>query len=392
MSKIKPLEFFLILCAIGCSSPNSSTQQTQKAIVINLDDKNKFKEKEFWELFEIDNVTELEFKEDYFLSSIYRLKITETEIFALDVELGNLFRYSLEGKFLNRIGKIGDGPKELPQIGDFYYNSANNELILASGGAMRVSRFSPDGNFIETIKLKDQMDRISGLNGHTVLTMTYFNSLYKYLAVFDAKGDTVKTLFPFPKEVFPISLRFISGHLTTGSNGGLLFNEPASSTIYEINEELIASPKYIFIASNDFWPESERHQLNSYFEKLATGELTFLSKFYEESEGYLFFGLNARKKGGRRYAVDPRIGFYDKTTGISYLSNSEDFLMKLSGPLETEGGSFIAVLQKYEFAALLTEDENWQKESIGFSLLKEAKDGDFDNPILIKFKVRTQKK
>ncbi|WP_339698833.1 hypothetical protein [Algoriphagus aquimarinus] len=147
-------------------------------------------------------------------------------------------------------------------------------------------------------------------------------------------------------------------------------------------------PKYKFVASDDFWPEEDHHELNAYFEKLSTGELSFLSKYYEESESYFFFNLNAKKKGGRLYAVDPRMGYYNIQKGKSYLSKSEKFLMDLKGPIAVDGDSFYAYISKLKLSELVYSDEKWKAIMADFPEIKILEKADFDTPVLLKFAVK----
>lgn len=236
--------------------------------------------------------------------------------------------------------------------------------------------------------MESQADHIAMLGDKPVLTLTYFNPYYKYLSVLNQSGDTLKTAFPFPKETFPIGLHHISGNMTSSNSGEVLVNEPASSTVYSLDNELNLSPKYKFEASDDFWPEEKRHELNAYFEKLAIGNLTFLSKYYEEGESYFFFNLNAKKKGGRRYVVDPRIGYYNIKTGKSFISKSEKFLMDLNGPIAVDGDFFYSYISKLKLSELVNSDDKWKAIMEDFPEIRILEKSDYDIPVLLKFGVK----
>lgn len=248
--------------------------------------------------------------------------------------------------------------------------------------------YKPEGTFVRSFKTDTQADHISLIGKNPVLTLTYFNSFNSYLSINNPEGDTLRTAFPFPKGTFPIGLRHISGNLTKYNSGGILVNEPASSTVYSLDKELNLKSKYRFVATYDLWPEERRHELNAYFEKLATGNLTFLSKYYEESESYFFFNLNAKKSDDRLFTIVPRIGYFDIEKGKSYLSKSDDFLLKLKGPIAADGDIFYAYISKMELSKLVKADENWEKNFSSFPEIKFIDKSDFDTPILLKFKVK----
>ena len=208
--------------------------------------------------------------------------IAKGDFIVLDKNLDALLRFNSKGEILNRICNLGDGPSEVPGISDYTYDFLKDEIYVVSPGVLQVKVYKPDGTFVRNFKMESQADHIAMLGDKPVLTLTYFNPYYKYLSVLNQSGDTLKTAFPFPKETFPIGLHHISGNMTSSNSGEVLVNEPASSTVYSLDNELNLSPKYKFEASDDFWPEEKRHELNAYFEKLSTGNLTFLSKYYEE--------------------------------------------------------------------------------------------------------------
>jgi hypothetical protein len=347
---------------------------------------DQIEEKEFFELFKLEDILELKLSDDFFISDIYRMKLFENDFFVFDESLSNLIRFNRNGLALNRIGKIGDGPEELPQIADFSIDDDGN-IYLGSGSAMKINKYSKGGNFLNSLKLDDQMDQLAIAGGKFYTSLTYFNTLNKNLGVYSETGDTVKTFFPYEKGIFPIMLKNISGHLTTNSVGQVLFNESASSRIYVIGEDLTIQPKYQFSSKSDLWPESDRHQLNPYFEKLATAELTFLTRFYEESDSYFFFALNKKQVGIKKFVVDPRVGFFDKESKSSFITKRADYLINLSGPLATEGDFFYMSTSKSELINMKDKYPEWKILS-EFSIEENFELENRDSPIILKFSIR----
>nr|WP_245405105.1 6-bladed beta-propeller [Algoriphagus sp. AGSA1] len=367
---------------------NDSGLEKESLRIISIDDTNTFSERGFFEIFQLLEVEELENNSDFFLAEVNKLIVASGDFITLDNNLDALLRFNSRGEILNRICKIGDGPTEMPGISDFAYDSDKDEVYVIGPGIMQVKIFKPDGTFVRNFKMESQADHLTLLGDKPVLTLTYFNPYYRYLSVLDQSGDTLKTAFPFPKETFPIGLQNISGNLTRANTGGVLVNEPASSTVYNLDNEMNLKPKYKFVASDDFWPEEDRHELNAYFEKLATGNLTFLSKYYEESESYFFFNLNAKKTGARRYVIDPRIGYYNIEKGKSYLSESEKFLLDLKGPLAVDGNSFYTYISKMKLTELMGIDEKWKEIMTDFPEIEILEKADYDTPVLLKFGVK----
>lgn len=376
----------IILLLNGCSA-----KLKEPKLYLNQESEYKIQlseiiEKDFWELFELKSAVELKLTEDFFISNIYRLKVYENEYFALDESLGNLIRFDSNGLPINRIGKIGDGPEELPNFSDFGIDEKGN-IVIGSGSGMKASTFTKEGDFVSSINLKDQLDQLSVSNGVIFASLTYFNQLNKNLAAYNTLGDTLKTYFPYGSDVFPILLKNISGHLTANSDGSILFNEPASSKIFEIDKDLEIKPKFRFISETEIWKENDRHNLNGFFETLGTAKLTYLSRFYEESDRYLFYKLNKKQDQVVRYVIDPRIGFFDKKTGKSFLSQKSESLVFMEGPLVAEQDYFILSVPKQELKKLVDSDPNWSgiKNFLEFTTIETE---EYDSPILLKFSVK----
>jgi hypothetical protein len=378
--------FLSLFTFVGCSIKDKTNEDNQ-SIIIDFENIETTQEKDFFELFQLDTLIELEFKEDFYLSDLYRVVVAEDVFYALDPNFGNLIRFTSDGKILNRISEKGDGPEEMPEVVDFAYDRENDELILASYSALKISRFKPTGEFVSSIRAKEQMDQLAFSSSNLALSMTYYNSLYRNLALISAKGDTLKTFFPFPKDVFPIMLKFISGHLTSSIESGFLFSEPASSKIYALDSEGGIYSKYQFLARDEFWPEENKHFLNDFFQKLTTGELSFLSRFYEETDQYLFFNINKKKTGLRPQIVDPRIGYYDPLDKVVRFSKSDESLLWIKGPIAAEGDKFYAWISKSKLNDLALENSFWRKSLLEYPNLLINDSGDYDTPVLVRFKV-----
>lgn len=380
------IKLFAICSLLSCS-PNKKESKyylNQEAeYSIKLSDTI---EKDFWDLFQLESAIELKLSQDYFISTIYRLKFYQNEYFALDESLGNLIRFDSNGIPLNRIGNIGDGPEELPNFSDFGIDE-NGNVLIGSGSGMRASIYTKEGDFQSSIKFKNQLDQLSISNGVILASLTYFNQLNKNLAAYSTQGDTLKTYFPYGSDVFPILLKNISGHLTKNSEGFILFNEPASSKIFEINEDLEVKPKFQFISETELWKENERHNLNGYFETLGTAKLTHLRRFYEESNNYLIYNLNKKQDQIVKYVIDPRIGFLNKRTGKAFLSRKSEALVFIDGPLVADEDYFILSISKQELKKLVEIDPNWSAVT-NFIQFNSIETEEYDSPILLKFSVR----
>lgn len=82
-------------------------------------------------------------------SSLKTIRITSKDIFVFDYEL--CYRFDRQGKFINKIGRIGRGPGECINPIDMDVDSVNHWVYLLDHD--KLVKYNYDGSFVETNKL-----------------------------------------------------------------------------------------------------------------------------------------------------------------------------------------------------------------------------------------------
>lgn len=77
-------------------------------------------------------IVTLEINPNSFIADIKDVAITKHDIFVADNKDQRLLRFSREGKFLNRIGTIGQGPEEYIQMWQFLIDEAKEEVYIVT--------------------------------------------------------------------------------------------------------------------------------------------------------------------------------------------------------------------------------------------------------------------
>ncbi|MFA8436939.1 MAG: 6-bladed beta-propeller [Marinifilaceae bacterium] len=105
---------------------------------------------EYNNLFEIKDIKTipLETSDEVLISDNYKLKIVDDNIFILDYGMGQLFRFDMKGLFLNKIGTVGRGPKEIYRACDFVVDTQNRVVEVLSEPVTKVTKYSYEGNYI----------------------------------------------------------------------------------------------------------------------------------------------------------------------------------------------------------------------------------------------------
>lgn len=121
----------------------------------------------------------LETKAESQIGRITKFVVAKGRIFVLDYDQKTLFMFDLNGKYLNKINKVGKGPGEFHVLGDFWINE--NENIIDILVRRKIIRYNFEGTFINEISID-----ISGL----YLAKTSKDNYYIYTgSQFDGKKN-----------------------------------------------------------------------------------------------------------------------------------------------------------------------------------------------------------
>jgi hypothetical protein len=147
------------------------------------------------------------------ISKIKGIKLFGKKLFIL-TDNKKIFTFSKSGKFLNKIGTRGKGPKEYYSVIDF---AINDSSVFLLDYAKRIVRYSDTGEFDTYLKLPKQASRIISLkNKHIACYIpdSQFNSkeeFYSWLII-NHNGDSIGTIVtPRLRDVFGKE-KYITNH------------------------------------------------------------------------------------------------------------------------------------------------------------------------------------
>ena len=147
--------FFFVLYIISCS-----TQQTQQSLpldgecyTIDLDEK-KEASIPLSSLFKSVRTIILETSDDLIIGEIDDLQVFDGYIYILDSRKAkSLFVFNMDGKFVRKIGRRGQGPGDYNQVHDFTLDT-ENRIIYLCDSYLRVHKYQLDGTYLQTIKIQ----------------------------------------------------------------------------------------------------------------------------------------------------------------------------------------------------------------------------------------------
>ncbi len=249
---------------------------------------------------------QLETTDDCLVGAGFFCAFTEKDIYVLNTNYKNeeLFRFDkATGKFIRKIGQIGQGPKDMMRPGAIYAD--NNNVYASSSATNKIYVYDKDGEFVRTIPLR------RGWGGRiTVLQNKYIihnsgsdfvvtsnddgsnnqehgnRNLYIAANIQDMEGNTILTKCDTIQGEKP-SMTLDPNPIRWYYNGELNFYDEVDNIIYAANEKGF-TPRYKLKLGENRWVE--------------TGELTkeFLKyikiHYFQETADYLFIYWNQREK------------------------------------------------------------------------------------------------
>lgn len=148
---MKQLHSILLVCIllIGCNSPKQHEQKESAFPAINLSESNvqKVQSLPLSDAVQTVDIVPLEVTDESILSDISDLQVTTSDIWVKTYKDEAIFRFSRSGKFLNKVGKIGQGPEEYTQLMSFFVDDEKKEVTVIST-ISGVKVYDYKGNYI----------------------------------------------------------------------------------------------------------------------------------------------------------------------------------------------------------------------------------------------------
>ena len=139
----------MLISLMGCSSPkgNTDAEEVEEGLpVINLSENVKeVSALNLSDAAENVEIVKLETTDKSLIRRIFSIEVTQNDIWVNT--MSNIFRFSREGKYINNVGKQGQGPGEYSFISKFNVDENNEEIyILCPMSGISVYDF--EGHFI----------------------------------------------------------------------------------------------------------------------------------------------------------------------------------------------------------------------------------------------------
>lgn len=304
-------------------------------------------------------------------------------------------RFDNKGKFLNLIGKRGQGPGEFIQITGFTVNSdtinlfawnPNRKWITLLNNGTLLSERDMSIPFSDIYKVKNNYLLYADA-GVFLYKEGTSEKLAKYLYLVDRSFNILKE-FDTKKAPYDIDYTMQRQFFYPDENDSFLYQRNYNDTIYRIDSSLQITPKYFIDFGDIAYTESfltdlyNKNFMEKHTEMMKNGYPKFI-KLAQSTDKLLYTYL--RDSEGKRTEY---VTIYNKKEGVSYNFTTENNLFtklftNLYGYNGTHFYSYMSAPHFLEVAAQLPDDNLFKEIK---EKAKDIKEG--DNPILVLFKVK----
>lgn len=187
-------------------------------------------------------MVQLEATDDCFITEIKKTISAQKKLFVLTKD-DELFCFDEEtGKYIRRIGNIGEGPGEYLNAASIFYDNKENTISVVDNAKNAIVVYSVDGNFVKNIKVKTSLswaDYAEKSKDGTLMFSTQLTGGYpanENLYVTMRPDGTVDYIDPFaPVKVVDYSMS-VSKHPMALCDDGIRFFKYLNDTIFTLKD------------------------------------------------------------------------------------------------------------------------------------------------------------
>ena len=292
------------------------------------------------------------------IKEISKLMFVGDTIIIGDFKLGKILLFSLEGKLITEISKLGRGPEEYIKIKDITYDKKNKIIIILDIGSRRILRYNLSGKFIDSQKIN-----IANIGTY----FEWFNNsfiFYRHNLTFPGHSnhnviitnqfqEYINSGITIPKPVRNLS--FWGNRNMSLSDSTLLILPCFNDTIFSVNKNNCIKPRFIIsfdkqldIKKSQMWNRKFR-DIVQFHEFAGRGDYIYQTSDFFSLPNELIFRYFT-KKG---YSVV----LFSKTSGSTKIFQNPTFTIDnfIFRPIGKKRGEIIALLNPTDGVDILNK-------------------------------------
>jgi hypothetical protein len=272
------------------------------------------------DLLEEIHLVQLETKEESMIRGIDKILIHDQDIFILNIAQPknphpqDLFRFSLEGEYLNKYGRVGRGPEEYISIFDFLVSDKTNQVEILTGPVNKVLIYKKDGSIVNQIKITEniRVHSFSKTNSDNYLVCSGANNgVDNYrIQILNKEGEIINRFLGQKTNLFGL----VEQNFTTTTNGAF-FRESFNDTIYFVDDRSIEPfqvfnfaeynlPKDVFNLNQETFFQSIKGSA-IIFNHLDNGQFMLINFFLFDTEPFAMYSVLKNHRTGNTVLLKP---------------------------------------------------------------------------------------
>lgn len=261
-----------LLLAVGCQKQQTSNDET----LIILDEEQKQEKVLLSDIADNIEVITLEMPEDIIFGKVEHIKVTDNCFGLFDEQqTKSVTFFNHEGKFINQLRKIGQGPGEYANITDFTLDSKENILLTYDSRLKSIFMYSfPNLDFLHKIRTNIYLMVITLIEQSFLVVSDEDLTETTEYGIGHAVIDTLKKTFTFkPIDVFPNTIPIVEGAypntFTRNAKGLIYVMDSQYPVIYQIRDTEITPIATIDFVKNkipdEYWGATDINEFNEAF-------------------------------------------------------------------------------------------------------------------------------
>lgn len=304
---------------------------TPAEIVAKVDVSESDKGFDVCQIANLEKVIPLETVGDALISEIDKLEMDDSHIVILDKRMRTVWLFGIDGKFIRKIGRLGNGPKEYVSLDDMCFDKENGTVWIWDRVKQVMLEYDLAGDFLKEVATGFSSNVFAKTNEGFWLYYSYLkNPDNNSLILVNEEMDHLVKGFFATKETFPVSLS--SGF--TSWAGKEYFYFPLSNVLYSL-DGTEARPYIEFDFGEQTLPYSKIMNMSPEEYETLIGSGSYLGRLnnIRLSDKYCFFRFSSTVQN--KYVTE-YYGVLDLETSkvevFSYLNRS-DLLVDFSSLL-----------------------------------------------------------
>lgn len=261
---MKKCSFILILFFIvgSCAKKEKTIEKLKK---VNFNSERKFESADIIKSIRLIKLQGL--SPDAEFSDISKIKIRNGICYIMDIRAKSIFKFGLDGQFINKLEEAGKGPGEYLIPSDFDVDE-NANIYVFDGPSSKILKYSADGSYLWSHKLDFQIKALSVLkNGKFLLGLANYNTgkfENRKLIVCNSEFTEFEPYFEYDENV---DKKYTLDCYFQESEKCILYNNPIDNTVATFSKQGNNIENFQFDFGKSDVPLEQRRDIGKVIEK-----------------------------------------------------------------------------------------------------------------------------